>query len=127
MNKLRSIPPILVWTGGVIVALLSILGAFLPWCAVVAGLLTILIVTVQYRNQGSTAVAFKVQDWVKGKDSYQFTAGLQHGKGKKPNVAVYERASHGGYEEVFCDVKTLESGDVLLYVSTAFDGEVRIS
>jgi hypothetical protein len=93
MNMLRRIPPILIWIGGIMVAFLSIVGLIWRWCAVVAGVLTILVVTVQYRNQGSTAIAFRAQDWVKEKDSYRFSTGRQHGKGRKPNVVVCERRS----------------------------------
>jgi hypothetical protein len=126
MNLLRRIP-VLIMLLGLVAALLSILGTFLRWCAVVAGMLTAIVVIVQFKAQGNTTIQFATGDWQKIEDSFQFSAGRYHGKGLHPNVAVFQPSGDGGYKEVFCDVQTLESGEVLIEATTPFTGEVRIS
>jgi hypothetical protein len=51
-----------VWLVGLLVAALGIIGIFWPWCAIAAGLLTLMVVTVQYKTQGSVAVTFTASD-----------------------------------------------------------------
>jgi hypothetical protein len=81
VNTLRHIPPVLVWVAGLAVACLSVLGLLWRWCAVIAGVLTLLVVTVQYKNQGNTTINFRSGNWVKEGAEYRFSAGRHHGKG----------------------------------------------
>ncbi|MGA9693595.1 MAG: hypothetical protein WBR33_19545 [Pseudonocardiaceae bacterium] len=126
MNTLRRIPPVIILLVGLVAAALSIGGVIWPWCSVAAGILTIVVVSVQYKTQGSTIVSFTTDDWKKEGASFLFSAGQQHGKGSKPVASVYMPLSGGGYEEVICDVHTLESGEVILGAGSPFNGEVRI-
>jgi hypothetical protein len=82
---------------------------------------------VQYKTQGGVTVQFTTSDWEAESDSFRFSAGRHHGKGSKPTVSVYMPMTGGGYEEIICDVHTLESGEVILGAGAPFDGEVRIS
>lgn len=127
MNLLRRIPSVLIWLLGIAAALLSIVGAFSRWYIVLAGVLTAVVVTVQFKTQGNTTIAFTIEDWRETSDSFEFCAGRHHGKGAHPNVKVYTPSVNGGYEEIFCDVRTLESGEVRIGAATPFEGEVRIS
>jgi hypothetical protein len=86
-----------------------------------------MVVTVQYKTQGSVAVTFTASDWKKENDSFHFSMGRHHGKGPKPVVSVYMPMNGGGYEEIMCHVYTLESGEVILGAAFSFDGEIRIS
>jgi hypothetical protein len=54
MNLLRRIPSIIIWLIGIVAALLGIAGVFSFWYAVVAGVLTAIVVTVQYMTRGNT-------------------------------------------------------------------------
>lgn len=127
MNQLRRIPSVFVWAIGILAAILSIVGVLWPWCAVLAGLLTIVIVSVQYKTQGSITVKFTTSDWTPSGDDFQFSAGRHHGKGRKPSATVYMPLATGGYEEVVCDVHTFETGEVVIHAARPFEGEVRIN
>ena len=100
MNLLKKIPPALILLLGLVAALLSIAGAFLRWCAIVAGALTAVVVIVQFKTQANKTIHFTSNDWRENGDSFQYSAGYRHGKGRHPNVAVYMPSDNGGYEEV---------------------------
>jgi hypothetical protein len=127
MSLLRRIPPKVVWLVGIVAALLGIFGAYSPWYAVIAGVLTAIVVTIQYMTQGNTSIPFDIADWRQNDESFEFSAGRYHGKGARPNVSVYMPTPDGAYEEVECAVRTLKSGEIVVGVSAPFAGEVRIS
>jgi hypothetical protein len=127
MKLLRKIPPAIVLFIGLLSVFLSIFGAFWRWWSVAGGALAAAVFIVQFMAQGNTTITFTANDWQKNGDSYQFSAGRYHGKGLHPNVVAYMRSTNDGYEEVICDVQTLESGEVLIEASNPFDGQVRIS
>lgn len=112
---------------GLLAAALSVIGAFSPWCAVIAGVLTIPVVIVQYATQGNAVIEFSDDDWEDADGGFRLRVHRDHSKGPKPNVSVYLPTDEGGFEEVMCDVHTLPSGEVLIYASSRLAGEVRIS
>lgn len=127
MNLLRQIPSSLIWLAGLLASLIGILGVFNPACAVIAGVLTAIIITIQFVTQGNTTIRFQVGDWKKIGSSYEFSTGGRHGKGRKPNVTVYIPTSSGGFEKIECDIETRQSGEIFIGATRPFEGEVRIS
>lgn len=129
MSFLKRIPPVLTFAIGLLAAAASIVGAFFPdfpvWAAS-GGVLTLIVVTMQYSATGPAVVSFSEVDWRAHGEGYRFATGTRHGKGRQPVVSVYMPLPAGGYEEVVCDVHTLDSGEIVLSASKPFAGQVRI-
>jgi hypothetical protein len=127
VSAIRRTPALVFLVVGLLAAALSIFGDFWKWPALAGGVVSAVLFIAQYVRQGNVAVKFTVNDWVKKGGTFEFLAGRYHGKGKIPKVTVYIPSLEGGYEEVVCDIRTLESGEVIIGAGKPFVGQVRIS